>query len=108
MFSRTASNYLVVHRKAAAQVRSIILKLCGIGLSHLKCPPALLNAVIGIMLYGDFFTDRREREALMDVVERLKNVCAWSMRNRYQSLKKRWDEVEYDTTVHGINCVSMD
>lgn len=55
------------------------LELCGIGIHHPQAPPALVNAVIGILLYGSFFTDSWEREALAGVVEKFKNVHAWPL-----------------------------
>lgn len=45
------------HRKAETEVRNIILDLCGTAIHRPSCPPALVNAIMGILLYGDFFTD---------------------------------------------------
>lgn len=58
-------------------MRLLILELCGIALCHLACPPALLNAAIGIQLYGDFFTDQYERKALRGVLESYRDTHAW-------------------------------
>lgn len=48
---RNASYDCGAHCKAEAQVRSIVLNLCSIVLNHVMCPPALINAVIAIMLH---------------------------------------------------------
>ncbi|KAL7899862.1 hypothetical protein HDV63DRAFT_327608 [Trichoderma sp. SZMC 28014] len=64
-------------RKAENDVRLLLLDLCGIALCHPATPPALLNAAIGIQLYGDFFTDRYERQALRGVVEKYRDARAW-------------------------------
>lgn len=68
-----------VHRKAEAEVRKIILDLCGIATHRVTCPPALVNAIMGILLYGDFFTDEWERQALAEVVEKFQSVKAWPL-----------------------------
>ena len=68
-----------VHRKAEAEVRKIILDLCGTATHRLSCPPALVNAIMGILLYGDFFTDEWERQALAEVVEKFQSVKAWPL-----------------------------
>jgi hypothetical protein len=42
-----------------------------------SCAPALVNAAMSILLYGDFFTDDWERQALVGVVEKFRSVLAW-------------------------------
>lgn len=83
-----------VHRKQEAQVRLIVLNICGIGLNHPRVQPALLNAVIAITMYGEYFTDPREREALVDIINRTKDMHAWPMRRPYQILQQRWDMMD--------------
>ncbi|KAJ5638978.1 uncharacterized protein N7484_006840 [Penicillium longicatenatum] len=46
-----------MHRKAEAQVRSTVLEICGLAIDHPRIKPALVNAVIAITLYGEYFTD---------------------------------------------------
>lgn len=41
----------------------------------------LVNAAIGIQLYGDFFTDSYERQALRTVVEKYRDTHAWPVKN---------------------------
>ncbi|KAJ5976370.1 hypothetical protein N7481_010077 [Penicillium waksmanii] len=82
------------HRKAEAQVRSIVLNLCGIALGHLRIQPALVNAVIAVTLYGEYFTDPEERNALLGIINRTKELHAWPMRKPYQTLKRRWEAVD--------------
>jgi hypothetical protein len=64
-------------RKVENQVRELMLELCGIALCHLASPPALLKAIFGIQMYGDYFTDRYERQAIKSVVERYRDAHAW-------------------------------
>lgn len=65
--------------------------LCGIALNHLRVQPCLVNAVIAISLYGDYFTEPEEREALVAIINRTKDIHAWPMRKPYETLLKRWE-----------------
>ncbi|KAF7616620.1 hypothetical protein F9C07_1651442 [Aspergillus flavus] len=84
----------IAHRKVEAQVRSIVLNICGIGLSHQNVSPALVNAVISIILYGEYFTDPREREALEAVIEKTKAIHAWPMRKLHHAVKAKWEFID--------------
>ncbi|KAJ5269519.1 hypothetical protein N7497_009738 [Penicillium chrysogenum] len=80
-----------LHRKAEAQVRTIVLYLCGIALNHPRCQPALVNAVIAITLYGEYFVHQEERDALLGIINQTMELHAWPMRKAYQSLQREWD-----------------
>lgn len=61
-----------------SEVRQIILDICGVAFHHRKrCPPALVNSAIAITLYGDFFTDQWERDALKSIIDDFSSVRAW-------------------------------
>lgn len=75
-------------------MRSIVLNICGIGLSHQSLSPALVNAVISIILYGEYFTDPREREALEAVIEKTKAIHAWPMRKLHHAVKAKWEFID--------------
>ncbi|KAH8693255.1 hypothetical protein BGW36DRAFT_437195 [Talaromyces proteolyticus] len=82
------------HRRAEAQVRSIVLDICGIALCHLRIQPALVNAVIAITLYGEYFTNQEERDALVSIIGMTSDIRAWPMRKPYEILKQRWEMVD--------------
>ncbi|KAL3458160.1 hypothetical protein BJX64DRAFT_280042 [Aspergillus heterothallicus] len=82
------------HRKAEAEVRSIVLEICGIALCHRQIQPALVNAVIAITLYGEYFTEQEERDALVGIITMTSDIRAWSMRKPYERLKERWAIVD--------------
>lgn len=82
------------HRKAEAQVRSIVLNLCGIAVNHLRVQPALLNAVIAITLYGEYFTNQEEREALVGIINQTKDIHVWPMRKPYETVQRRWEMLD--------------
>ncbi|KAK1672343.1 hypothetical protein BDP55DRAFT_673624 [Colletotrichum godetiae] len=74
------------HREAEHQVREMTLELCGLAMHHLRAPPNLTTAGIGIMLYGDYFNDQWERAVLIGVLEEWKSHHAWPVRKGYQAL----------------------
>ena len=82
------------HRKAEAQVRSLVLNVCGIAVNHLRIQPALVNAVIAITLYGEYFTNQEERDALVGIINRTKDIHVWPMRKPYHTLQRRWEMVD--------------
>ncbi|KAL3482843.1 hypothetical protein BJX62DRAFT_250222 [Aspergillus germanicus] len=82
------------HRKAEAEVRSIVLEICGIALCHRQIQPALVNAVIAITLYGEYFTDQEDRDALVGIISMTSDIRAWSMRKPYERLKQQWAMVD--------------
>ncbi|RDA95632.1 hypothetical protein CP533_1147, partial [Ophiocordyceps camponoti-saundersi (nom. inval.)] len=59
------------------EVRDLLLDLCGIALCNPASPPALVQAALGIGMYGDFFTDYYQRQAIRIVVERYRDAHAW-------------------------------
>ncbi|KAE8383204.1 hypothetical protein BDV26DRAFT_277407 [Aspergillus bertholletiae] len=91
---RNDAHCRIAHRKVEAQVRSIVLNICGIGLSHQNLSPALVNAVISIILYGEYFTDPREREALEAVIEKTKAIHAWPMKKLHHAVKAKWEFID--------------
>ncbi|KAJ5085066.1 hypothetical protein N7532_009837 [Penicillium argentinense] len=82
------------HRRVEARVRSIVLNLCGIALCHLRVQPCLVNAVIAITLYGDYFTEEEERHALVGIINQTKDLHAWPMKKPYLTLLERWAMVD--------------
>ncbi|CEJ83838.1 hypothetical protein VHEMI03276 [[Torrubiella] hemipterigena] len=64
-------------RDVENEVRMLMLDLCGIALCHSEWAPALVNAGIGMQVYGEFFTDHYERAALRGVAERYADARAW-------------------------------
>jgi hypothetical protein len=92
MISRNANR--ATHRKAEAEVRSIVLEICGIALCHRQIQPALVNAVIAITLYGEYFTDPEDRDALVGIINMTSDIRAWSMRKPYERLKQQWSMVD--------------
>ncbi|KAL2817597.1 hypothetical protein BJX63DRAFT_419546 [Aspergillus granulosus] len=97
------------HRKAESQVRSIVLNLCGITVNNSTHRiPALVNAVIAIMLYGEYFTDLREREALVEIIELTKDMHAWPLKRPFERLRGQWGVLyEVDTKYKALRLYSL-
>ncbi|GAT19559.1 hypothetical protein RIB2604_00601380 [Aspergillus luchuensis] len=83
------------HRKAEAEVRSIVLRICGIAVHHAHCHPALVTAVIAITLYGEYFTEWEEREALVGIIDRTRDLHSWPMQKCYARLRRGWEEMDH-------------
>ncbi|KAL4757926.1 uncharacterized protein BDW70DRAFT_152961 [Aspergillus foveolatus] len=83
-----------MHRKTEFIVRNIVLNLCGIAVDVSKRLPALVNAVISILLYGEYFTDLAERNALLNIIERMKDMRAWPLRRGIERLQRSWREAD--------------
>ncbi|KAL4816680.1 hypothetical protein BDW67DRAFT_190705 [Aspergillus spinulosporus] len=83
-----------MHRKTESVVRSIVLNLCGIAVDVSRRMPALVNAVISILLYGEYFTDLAERNALLKIIEHMKDMRAWPLRKGVERLQRAWREAD--------------
>ncbi|KAH7157326.1 hypothetical protein B0J13DRAFT_541523 [Dactylonectria estremocensis] len=77
----------LAYREAEGEVRSLVLDVCGIALQHPGTPPAMVNAALGIQLYGSYFTDPWDREALKGIVQRFKEKRAWPVPKALQLFK---------------------
>ncbi|GLA97877.1 hypothetical protein AtubIFM61612_001885 [Aspergillus tubingensis] len=86
------------HRKAEAEVRSIVLRICGIAVHHAHCHPALVTAVIAITLYGEYFTELEEREALVGIIDQTRDLHSWPMQKCYARLRRGWEEMDHCAT----------
>lgn len=74
-------------RKVENDVRLLMLDLIGSALCHPASAPALVNAAMGIQLYGDYFQDPYERKALKRVVERYRDAHAWPVKRLLEMFK---------------------
>ncbi|KAK7414258.1 hypothetical protein QQX98_006855 [Neonectria punicea] len=84
---RGGTDVRLAYREAEGKVRSLVLEVCGIALQHPATPPAMVNAALAIQLYGSYFTDPWEREALKGIVQRFKDKRAWPVPKALQLFK---------------------
>lgn len=81
-------------RKVEAEVRRIILRLCGIAFSNLNCMPALVSAMMGISLYGDCFTNEQDRMCLLQIFDKIDNTHAWPTSRQRSQLLEEWKAID--------------
>ncbi|RSM09154.1 hypothetical protein CEP52_004308 [Fusarium oligoseptatum] len=74
------------YRKAENDVRSLVLDVCSTAVQHPETPPALVNATLAIQLYGNYFTDPWERDALKGIVQMFKDCQAWPVPKALRAL----------------------
>ncbi|RAK84182.1 hypothetical protein BO79DRAFT_203167 [Aspergillus costaricaensis CBS 115574] len=90
-------------RKAAiarreSEVKHHVFSLCGIAISN-KTAPALVSACMGVSMCGDRMTDRREQEALFDILLKTEQIHGLTTTHAQNSLRAAW---EWDTTVSQV------
>uniref|UniRef100_A0A0D2XFU3 Uncharacterized protein n=1 Tax=Fusarium oxysporum (strain Fo5176) TaxID=660025 RepID=A0A0D2XFU3_FUSOF len=82
-----AEDVRAAYRKAEGEVRSLVLQVCGTAVQHPDTQPGLVNAILAIQMYGSYFTDPWEQEALKKTVQMFKDCQAWplpkALRERY-------------------------
>ncbi|KAH8166886.1 hypothetical protein CIB48_g1335 [Xylaria polymorpha] len=87
---RIGSSYMAALQSVDSEMKSDVQILCGIaktpGKSYHACPPA----VMGIVLAGDRFTDRREQQALFDFLVEVEKSHAWPTWSIQQEMKESW------------------
>ncbi|KAJ5908077.1 hypothetical protein N7495_000759 [Penicillium taxi] len=83
-------------RSVDLQVRSIVVRLCGIALSNPHSPPGLVTASAAIGMCGDRFSDRLEQEALLGVLMKLEDEHAYPTSGTQEQLKRAWGWEGYD------------
>ncbi|KAM0230007.1 hypothetical protein ACHAPO_009559 [Fusarium lateritium] len=67
------------YREAEGMVRALVLEVCGTAVQHPEIQPGLVNATLAIQMYGSYFTDPWEREALRRTVRMFKDCQAWPL-----------------------------
>ncbi|KAI9930791.1 hypothetical protein MW887_011549 [Aspergillus wentii] len=72
------------------ELRGITRELCGLGISNAKCPVAIVTAVVGISVCGEYFTDAGEQEAMVKIMEDLEFEYAWPTAATIRALRSAW------------------
>ncbi|KAJ4009521.1 hypothetical protein NW752_009111 [Fusarium irregulare] len=74
-----AEDVRAAYRKAEGDVRNLVLEVCGTAVQHPDTQPGLVNATLAIQMYGSYFTDPWEREALRKTVRMFRDCQAWPL-----------------------------
>jgi hypothetical protein len=72
------------------EIREHVRKMCGMCLSNPSTPPNFTYASMGVTMAGDKFTDRREQEALIAILETCDRQHAWPTGHAMENLKAAW------------------
>ena len=60
-------------------MRNLVLEVCGTAVQHPDTQPALVNAALAIQMYGSYFTDPWEMQALRKTVRMFRDCQAWPL-----------------------------
>jgi len=77
-------------RKVSAEVREIVIQLCGVAMSTVQTQAVLVQAYIAITMFGEHFTDRTEQQALIGVLDELEKKHGWPVEKDAETLKRDW------------------
>lgn len=84
-------------RSVDRQVRSSVLRLCGIAMSNLHSPPGLVTASVAVGMCGDRFVERVEQEALFGALLHLEDEFGYPTLNMRTQLRDAWGWDGYQT-----------
>ncbi|KAI0858974.1 hypothetical protein F4860DRAFT_285887 [Xylaria cubensis] len=89
-FPRMGSSYMAAMQSMDNEIKSDVRVLCGIAETHGNAYRACLPAIMGIVLAGDRFTNRREQQALFDFLVKVQKNHAWPTQFIQQEMKETW------------------
>lgn len=83
--------FLAATNAFIASTKKILFRLCGIALSnHRFCPPSLINACLGISMFGEYFENPAEQEALLGLLSLMSSRHAYPTHQIANSLRRAW------------------
>ncbi|KAL3484423.1 hypothetical protein BJX62DRAFT_54731 [Aspergillus germanicus] len=74
----------------SAELQDSTRRLCGLALSNPKSQSAMITAMIGISVCGEYFTDPTEQEALLHLLRYLEYDYAWPTQSTIAALQASW------------------
>lgn len=77
-------------KQMSADVRELVVELCGIARSMQDSEPALVQAYMAIALCGEHFTNRVEQKALMNILVDLESHHGFPTGHTKTTLKQAW------------------
>ena len=95
--ARIGPGVAAAHRRIAAEVHDIVIRLCGtavsLGGTAAAIPssqPAMVKAYVAIVICGEHFTDTIERRTLLEILDRLMSDHGWPTTKAASQLKRVW------------------
>jgi len=90
--------FLAATNAFISSTKKILFRLCGIALSNHHCPPSLINACLGISMFGEYFEDPIEQDALLGVLALMSDTYAYPTTQITNSLRRAWYSKEEGST----------
>ncbi|TLS30026.1 hypothetical protein PpBr36_03195, partial [Pyricularia pennisetigena] len=91
-------------RKSATQrmthIQHLVRRLCGIGLHNEWSPPALFTACMGVAAFGDRFENKRDQDALLEILARTSRDHARPTEAVQKQMMQSWGWIADDNN-HG-------
>ncbi|RFU23792.1 hypothetical protein B7463_g12547, partial [Scytalidium lignicola] len=78
-------------RRVELEIMDIVKRVCGVAISNRRVPPAMNSACIAIAMCGEQFSDIREREAILDILNYTETQHAWPTSEIQNRLKTLWE-----------------
>ncbi|KAL4963646.1 uncharacterized protein BDV14DRAFT_209751 [Aspergillus stella-maris] len=88
--SRLGTGAMSRNYTLAVELRSITRRLCGLALSNKQCLSAMITAMVGIAVCGEYFTEPAEQDALLQLLYVLEYEYAWPTRTTVAALRAAW------------------
>jgi hypothetical protein len=79
-------------RTLERQIREATLRLCGLALSNPKWITLLITAAVGIAMFGEYFEEKAEQEALIKMMNTLESEHAWPTQAAVDALREAWSQ----------------
>lgn len=84
--------FLAATNAFISSTKKILFRLCGIALSNhdWASPPSLINACLGISMFGEYFENSTEQDALLGVLSLMSNRYAYPTGQIANALRRAW------------------
>lgn len=105
----TVSARLRSYRHALGEVLYHAREICGISLTNATDPPFRVNSVQALFVAGQVFQDRREQNAVLEILSGIQRDLGWTTKYHVAKLSDEWakgregNHVGRDETSHDSN-----
>jgi len=99
--------FLAATNAFISSTKKILFRLCGIALSNHQCPPSLINACLGISMFGEYFEDPMEQDALLGVLALMNDRYAYPTSQIVNSLRRAWYSSNEDDSTTSIGNMDL-
>ncbi|KAL4757600.1 uncharacterized protein BDW70DRAFT_171141 [Aspergillus foveolatus] len=87
---RLGIGYRGTMRDLSRELRTAVLRLCGIAVSNRQNPPSLTTALLGIVVCGEHIEDGDEQCALLGLLDELEYHHGWPIASYRNQLEVSW------------------